>query len=148
MILYKIDNMRNHKSSKLTVTWVPRDRCRVNVDDPEDELESFWFNVFGSLMRRSEWYTVVYETCSIVNDCYETIPTYIFVFCWTVYHCTKTKGCSNEFLLNATRRVTGRTSLLIHYHEQKSSNWIRPIHRKPIHLNLTKFQSINRTETD
>lgn len=41
LILSKIDNMRNHKSSKLTVTWVPRDCCRVNVDDPEDELESF-----------------------------------------------------------------------------------------------------------
>ena len=40
----KIDNLRNQKSSKLTVTWVPRDdRRRVNVDDPEDELESFWF---------------------------------------------------------------------------------------------------------
>ena len=111
-------------------------------------LNRFDLTFFGSLMRRSEWYTVVYETCSIVNDCYETIPTYIFVFCWTVYHCTKTKGCSNEFLLNETCRVTGRTSLLIHYHEQKSSNGIRPIHRKPIHLNLTKFQSINDTESD
>ena len=38
----KIDNLQNQKSSKLTVTWVPRDdRRRVNVDDPEDELESF-----------------------------------------------------------------------------------------------------------
>ena len=41
MILHKIGNMLNQKSTTLTVTWVPRDRRRVNVDDPEDELESF-----------------------------------------------------------------------------------------------------------
>ena len=65
LILSKIDNMRNHKSSKLTVTWVPRDCCRVNVDDPEDELESFWFNVFWKF---NEKIGVIYRSVRDVFD--------------------------------------------------------------------------------
>ena len=61
----------------------------------------------------------MYETCSIVNDCYETISTYISVFLNSVsQYQDKMNGCSNEFLFKETCRVTGRTSLFIHYHEQ------------------------------
>ena len=61
----KIDNLRNDKSSKLTVTWVPRDRRRVNEDDPEDELESFWFNVFWKF---NEKIGVIYRSVRDVFD--------------------------------------------------------------------------------
>ena len=81
----KIDNLQNQKSSKLTVTWVPRDdRRRVNVDDPEDELESFWFNVFWKFNEKIVSVRDVFDRERLLRDDPYLYILGIPVFSWTV----------------------------------------------------------------